>query len=239
MGDVRLAAVRVIPPPVAKELGRDVAMQTFRTKQFELAALAGPGDALKFIPLHGERHVLVWLSTGKPIPEAQVETACNAVTALLDRRDYGDNENPQRAGRDAYAALGVTPDQMRMTLIQLFDETGAVRFFRGGWHKPVSLGARGAHGDEMQQFDEGGHAWPKNGSRVFVPGALRTEPRNGENTEALAEAWSGGKASRLYSALVDHWKTKKTDKALEKLALAARSDVTDQPVAGMGLVTGL
>ena len=238
MGDVRLAAVRVIPPPVAKELGREVAVQTFRTKRFELAALAGPGDALKFIPLHGERHVLVWLSTGKPVPDAQVETACNAVTALLDRRDYGDNENPQQAGRDAYAALGATPDQVRMAVIQLFEGTGAVRFFRGGWDKPVSLGARGAHGDEMQQFDEGGHVWPKNGSRVFFPGALRTDPRNGENTGALAEAWSGGKASRLYSALVDHWKTKKTDKALEKLALAARSDVPDQPVAGMALVTG-
>jgi hypothetical protein len=89
----------------------------------------------------------------------------------------------------------------------------------------------------MQQYDEGGQAWPKNGSRVFFPGALRTD-QIAYNTEDLAGAWSGGKASRLYSALVDHWKTKKTDKALEKLALAARSDVTDQPVAGMALVTG-
>lgn len=51
--------------------------------------------------------------------------------------------------------------------------------------------------------------------------------------------WAGGKASRLYEAMREQWKVKKGELALQKLALALRSDQPDAPLGGLLLVTGL
>jgi hypothetical protein len=57
--------------------------------------------------------------------------------------------------------------------------------------------------------------------------------------DSLAARWNGGRASRLYAAGGNHWKTRFTERALEKLGLAAASDVKLEGVRGLALVTGL
>jgi hypothetical protein len=113
-----------------------------------------------------------------------------------------------------------------------------VKYYRAGWKQPVALGPRGLKSDGMQQFDEGGEATVNPGARLFFPGPLEYE---GEQhlAEYFGQAWSGGKASRLYEAMREHWKTKKTDAALTKLARAAAADAKLASVVGMGLVTGM
>lgn len=238
VGDVRLAAVRAIPPTLATALPAGVERRLFRTRRFEVALLASPGDALALYPLRGERHALVWLSSGRDgVSDAQLEVAAEAVLAVLDG-DTGDNENPRSAGRQALGALGVAPETLRLAVIQLFDVHQRVKYFRHGWKQPVALGPRGFRGDSMQQFDEGGEATVGEGARLFFPGALEYEDQHGQAAE-LASVWPGGKASRLYEAMGAHWKTKRSEPALERLALAAVSDQPDATVSGLALVTGV
>jgi hypothetical protein len=90
----------------------------------------------------------------------------------------------------------------------------------------------------MQQFDEGGEATVHEGSRLFFPGELVYEGQHSA-AESFATLWRGGKASRLYEALTAHWKTRKTEKALLQLALAAVSDEPKCSVGGFALVTGV
>ncbi|MGC4123169.1 MAG: hypothetical protein QM765_53100 [Myxococcales bacterium] len=240
VGDVRLAAVRAIPPPLESALPSHLKLTNLRTRRFELSLLAAPQDAIRLIPLHADRQVAVWLSPVEgALPPGALDAACAAVVDLLDRRDYGDNENPRQAGRDAYERLGgIGPDKVRMAVVQLFDLYERVKYFRAGFKQPLSLGHRGVKADGMQQFDEGGEATVHEGHRLFFPGCLSYE---GEHSMApqLAEAWIGGKASRLYEALFAHWKAKKTAAALESLARAALSDVPGADVSGMALVTGV
>lgn len=238
VGDVRVAAVRAIPPPLAAALPGELAAHTVRTRRFELSALAAPGDALKLYPLKKERHVLVWLSPAAgPLPDSALDVAARAVLALLDG-ETGDNENPRQAGRDALAALGLGEDAVKLAVVQLFDEYERVKYFRHGWKQPVALGPRGFRGDSMQQFDEGGEATVHEGARLFFPGGLRFDGQHAQAAQ-LAAVWPGGKASRLYAALAAHWKTKRTEPALKALALAARSDQPDAALAGLALVTGV
>ena len=76
----------------------------------------------------------------------------------------------------------------------------------------------------------------------FVVGAnisfLRTI-RIAKEAQGLATVWRGGKASRLYAALTAHWKTKKTERALTQLALAALGDESAAQLGGTALVTGV
>jgi hypothetical protein len=241
VGDVRLAAVRAIPPPLATALPSHLKVTSLRSRRFELSLLTSPGDGVRLLPLHADRQVAVWLSPVQgALPPGALDAACAAVLELLDRKDYGDNENPRRAGREAYERLGagVGADRVRLAVLQLFDQYERVKYFRAGFKQPVSLGSRGVKADGMQQFDEGGEATVHEGHRLFFPGCLTYE---GEHSMApqLAEAWTGGKASRLYEALFSHWKTKKTAAALEAMAKAALSDVPAADVAGMALVTGV
>jgi len=238
VGDVRLAAVRAIPPTLATALPPGLKSHVFRSRRFELALLAAPGDALKLYPLKDERHVLVWLSAASGgVSESQLDVAARAVLALLDG-ETGDNENPRQAGRDALEALGAPAEALRLAVIQLFDAYGRVKYFRHGWKQPVALGPRGFRGDSMQQFDEGGEATVDEGARLFFPGALVYEGQHGQAAQ-LANVWPGGKASRLYDALGGHWKTKRSEPALKQLALAAVSDAPGASLAGLALVTGV
>jgi hypothetical protein len=229
VADVKVAAVRAVLPPLGDASFKP---ETLRTKRFELSLLHRRDEQLRLLPLHDERHVLVWLGGGATAQ--QMDLACAAVTALLDRRDYGDNENPRRAGREALAAAGVAGP---LAVVQLFDRYQRVKYFRAGWKQPLALGNRGVKNDGMQQFDEGGEASVADGHRLFFPGALQYEGDR-PNAEALAEVWPGGKASRLYEAFREHWKTKKTAGALEKLARAAVSDAPGS-LSGLLLVTGV
>lgn len=235
-GHIKLAAVRAVLPPLVEALPKDFEVETFKSRKFEVSVLAKPTDHLKLVPLHGDRMVLVWMADVTP---AQFEKGCAAVVDLLDRPDYGDNENPRQAGRDAIAAMGLAPKQARLAVIQLFDAHERVKYFRAGWKQPVGLGARGVRdGSAGQQFDEGGEATVNAGVRLFFPGALAYEGQHG-SPESFATVWRGGKASRLYEAFTHHWKTKKSSVALEKVAKAALSDAPDSDLSGMAIVTGV
>lgn len=237
-GDVKVVAVRAILPPAVAALPPGIRVEAFAAKRFELSALAGPADALALHPLHDERKVLVWLSPreGALAPGA-LATASKAVLAVLDRRDHGDNENPRQAGRDALAALGLPEGAVRLAVIQLFERWGRVKYFRAGWNQPIALGPRGGRGDSMQQFDEGGEATVDEGARLVFTGALSYDGDR-PTLEAFGQAWVGGKASRLYEALRNHWKTKKSPAVLEAFARAAHADQPEAPLAGLAVVTG-
>lgn len=240
LGNVKLAAVRAVLPPLVEALPRGFAIETCKSRKFELALLARTDDLWKLVPLHGDRQVLVWLSpvTG-PLPPKVFDAACAAVVDLLDRPDYGDNENPRQAGRNAYDAIGLKPEQARLAVIQLFDTHERVKYFRAGWKQPVGLGPRGVRdGSAGQQFDEGGEATVHPGVRLFFPGGLQYEGQHG-SPESFAAVWSGGKASRLYEAFTHHWKTKKSAAALDKLARAALSDAPGSDLGGLAVVTGV
>ena len=238
VGDVRVAAVRAISPPQATALPKDLTARSVRSRRFEFTGLASNGDALELVPLHTDRQVLVWVSpvTGG-LPEGTLQKAVAAIKEVLDG-ETGDNDNPRRAGRDALAAMGLPPDSVRLVVIQFLDAFERVKYFRHGWKQPLALGPRGLRGDGMQQFDEGGEATVHEGSRLFYPGGLSYEGQHHE-AQDFATVWRGGKASRLYKALTAHWKTKKTERALSQLALAALSDEGSAQLGGMALVTGV
>lgn len=238
VGDVRVAAVRAISPPLLKELPKGLEVRSFKSRRFEVSALAQPGDAFELVPLHSDRQVLVWLSAvSGGLPEGALQKAVGAIKDVLDGTT-GDNENPRQAGRDALAALELPLDSVRLAVVQFLDQHERVKYFRHGWKQPIALGPRGLRGDGMQQFDEGGEATVHEGSRLFFPGGLVYEGQHPE-AQAFASVWRGGKASRLYAALNSHWKTKKTERALTQLALAALSDEGAAELGGLALVTGV
>ena len=160
-----------------------------------------------------------------------------AVKEVLDG-ETGDNDNPRKAGRDALAAMELPPDSVRLCVVQFLDAFERVKYFRHGLKQPIGLGPRGLRGDGMQQFDEGGEATVHEGSRLFFPGGLAYEGQHSE-APSFATAWRGGKSSRLYAVLAAHWKTKKTERALTQLALAALGDEAGAPLGGLALITGV
>ncbi|MGV3623406.1 MAG: hypothetical protein ACO1OB_21480 [Archangium sp.] len=231
VGDVRVAAVRAVSPPLSSSMPSSYEVKSFRSRKYELSCLASRGDRFEFVQLHSDRQLLVWLSG-----EGDLAKAMTAIKAVLDG-DTGDNENPRRAGREALEAMGT--QDVRMAVIQLFDQYERVKYWRHGWKQPIALGPRGLRSDSgMQQFDEGGEATVNEGSRLFFPGALEFEGQHSQVSE-FASVWRGGKASRLYAGLASHWKTKKTERALQNLALAAVSDEPKASLSGVALVTGL
>ena len=239
-GHVKLAAVRAVLPSLVTALPPGFAIENFRSRRFELSLLIRPNDEVQLVKLHADRQVLVWLSSvqGSLAPGA-FDIACEAVVSLLDRPDLGDNENPRRAGREAYDAIGLKSEQVRMAVIQLFDAHERVKYYRAGWKQPIGLGPRGVRdGSAGQQFDEGGEATINEGARLFFPGGLKYEGQHA-NVDSFVTVWAGGKASRLYEAFTQHWKTKKTQQALEKLARAAISDVPTTDLSGLAVVTGV
>lgn len=126
-----------------------------------------------------------------------------------------------------------------MAVIQLFDAYERVKYFRAGWKQPIGLGPRGVRDSNSgQQFDEGGEATVNEGARLFFPGGLAYEGQHG-SPESFVTVWNGGKASRLYEAFTQHWKTKKTHAALERLARAAASDSPAADLSGLAVVTGV
>ena len=238
VGDIRLAAIRAISPPLVEGLPPGLTPRTLRSRRFEVCLLARQADAVELLPLHSDRQVVLWLSpVSGGLPEGALERVKAAVLEVLDG-DTGDNENPRRAGREALAALGLAEDAVRMALVQLFDQYERVKYWRHGWKQPLALGPRGVRSDGMQQFDDGGEATVHEGSRLFFPGELEYEGQHAD-AQHFATVWRGGKASRLYEALCSHWKTRKTERALQHLAQAARSDEPRATGGGLLLVTGV
>ncbi len=232
-GDIKLVAVRAVLPDLASTPPPGT-LETLKTKRYEVALLSNPGERVALTPLHDERHALVWLSA-PDVTEEQWKAFLGAVVAVLGKKDHGDNDNPRAAGRHALETLGRA--DVSVLVAHCSDRYQRVKWFRQGWKQPVQVGPRGAKGDGHQAFDEGGEATVHEGHRLFFTGTL---PYDGQpqSAEQLAEAWNGGKASRLYEALEGHWKTKRSGPALEQLARAAISDTHATP-AGLALITGL
>ncbi|MCA9795618.1 MAG: zinc ribbon domain-containing protein [Candidatus Eremiobacteraeota bacterium] len=230
---LRVAAVRTL---AATPLTQELAAFTVEAAPFEVALLRGPGDQALLHELHGNRAVLIWLAHPEGVSPDSLGLVTEAVLAVLDRPDHGDNENPRRAGREALAALG--GQGWRLAVIQLLKTYERVKYFRHGWAQPLSLGPRGlATAEGMQQFDEGGQATVRPGHRLFFPGGL---PLQGPaaKAEELAKVWPGGKCSALYQALVAHWRTRRGAPALARLGQAALGDgATSVQLEGMALVT--
>lgn len=237
-GDVKIAAVRAILPEEATSIPGDGKMELHKSRKYEMGIIKGPRDIAKVFPLHSDRQVLIWMSPASgSLDPAMFDRGVAAIMDTLDGQT-GDNDNPRFAGRAAYEAMKTGPGTIRMAVIQCLDCYGRVKYFRAGWKQPVALGPRGLKSDGQQQFDEGGEATVDTGARLFFPGPLEYEGQQ-HLGEYFGQVWAGGKASRLYEAMREHWKTKKTDKALEKLAKAAASDAKISTLVGMGLVTGV
>ncbi len=238
VGPVQVAAVRAILPPRASALPDGFSVTTHRTRRFELSALVRTGDQHRLLPLHDDRHAFVLLSApaGSSLPPAALDAVCAAISKVLDRRDHGDNENPRQAGREASSALGLAG--ARLHVIQLFDRHQRVKYFDHGWKHALALGPRGLKGDSQQQFDSGGEATVHAGSRLFFPGGASYEGEHA-TAESLANEWNGGRASRLYEAFCDHWKTRKTPNALDLLARALLADQPGADLTGLVVVTGV
>jgi len=232
-GDIKLAAVRAVLPDLATTTpaGR---LETLKTKRYEVALLSSPNERVVLSPLHDERQALVWLSA-PGVTDEQWTAFRGAALAVLDQKNHGDNENAREAGRRALETLDRT--DASVLVAHLSDRHQRVKWFRQGWKQPLQLGPRGVKGDGHQAFDEGGEATVHEGHRLFFTGTLSYDGQP-PTAEQLAEAWNGGKASRLYEALEGHWKTKRSGPALEQLARAAISDVPGAPT-GLGLITGL
>lgn len=229
VGDVRLVAVRAVLP-VLRTDALPGSIITLRSKRYEVALLTFEGERFALLPLHDERQAVVWT---RGLSEAQFQTYCGHVMAVLDRKEHGDNENPRRAGREAQAAVAATS----ALVAHLSDRHGRIKWWRHQWHQPIQLGPRGVKADGHQAFDEGGEATVSEGHRLLFPGSLPVDGQP-QHADALAEGWPGGKASRLYDSLTTHWKTKRSAVALEHLARAAGSDVSTG-LEGLALFTGL
>ena len=233
VGPVRVAALQPVAAPLAA-LPPSRLVQ-FGTARFQLDLWANPLDALEILPLHGERWVLVWASgDGLEIPPETLSQVRSRVLEVLDRRDHGDNENPRVAGR--YALEGLN---LRLTLVLLVDRYARAHYFTSGWGGAIYLGPRGngARGGSLQAYDQGGSATLDPGSRLLLLGRLPFA-RDVHNADSVAEQWPGGKTSRLFALLGEHWKTPPGDRALGLLAQAALSDRPGISPEGMGLVTG-
>lgn len=219
-GTLRVAAVRV-KPAVATHIWEAESLQTIAATSFEIACHAALNDFLELVDLHDDRQVLLWFS-GEDFEEREFAVGRQAVVDLLDRRDYGDNENPRRAGREAAEAIG---HGGRMLVLLLLNEYGRTKWYRQGWAQPLGLGPRGlSDAPSALFFDEGGEATVPEGARQFFPGSLAFLKKP-ERVEDLSHCWFGGKASSLYGAIFSHWRTPVQNKALAKLLQAAESDV--------------
>ncbi len=235
VGPIQIAAVRAVLPPEAAALPAGLSMTSVRTRHFELAALTRATEAHRLLPLHDDRAAFVWVACDGPVPPEAFDAACAEVSAVLDRRGDGDNENPRAAGR---AAVAVLPAGSRVAVLQLFERHRRVKYFTHGWRPPLALGPRGVRNDGQQQFDSGGEATVQVGHRLFFTGGLATD-RDHQHAASFAEEWNGGKASRLYEALREHWKTRRAAPALERLALAAGADEAQADFSGLALISGV
>ncbi|QDV08769.1 hypothetical protein Poly30_43240 [Planctomycetes bacterium Poly30] len=249
-GDLRIAAVGARLAEIDESAASEsLPIETAETRHFQVALLRAPRtgdeavDGVRFWPLEGDRHALLWLQYDGALPAEILNSAQAGANDVLSRTDHGDFDNARAAGRSAYTRIvsehSLDPGRFRMLVLHLSDEFKRVQFFARGWKAPITLGARGLRPDaEQQQFDEGGHCTVKDLGRLFFPGSLDYEG-NVIQAADLAGRWHGGKSSHLYEALRLHWRTRKCEKALTKIARAASADAGRSNTQGLLLITGM
>jgi hypothetical protein len=234
-GPLRVAAVRALAPPWPASPAPLGEIRKVEVPGFEFAAHLSPQESLELFPLHDDRFCLVWIDR-QSLQPGMAESMTEAILAVLDRPDHGDNENPREAGRQAFARTG---QPCTMLVLQLFPKWGRAKWFRRGWWQPLCLGPRGFNDPAgAQMFDEGGEASVYPRARMLFTGSLPLE-RHAHLAGDLAQQWYGGKASALYSALFAHWRTSSSEQALEKLLRAAQADRPEADLKGTALLTRL
>jgi hypothetical protein len=229
---LHVVAVQARPSEAAADF-RMPALELLSSRKFETAAWNGPEDFYELLPLHGDRNVVVWASNdGLPWSNEARGALREALLAVLDRKDHGDNENPREAGRRALEKVAMT----RLAVIQLLDCYGRVKYFRSGMPHPIYLAPRG-HGQNassIMAYDEGGEVTLDKGSRLLFLG--RQLGAQALNLPSLAEHWPGGKASNLYWTLCKLWTTPPAAAALQKVLKAIAGDGNLGAEAGYLLV---
>jgi LSD1 subclass zinc finger protein len=237
VGDVVLAAVRALPP------GPDLAVapaprQSLQTRRFDLTLSAKPQDRVVLGPLSfEERSLLVWLSPIGDAAPSVLDAGVAKLFELLGQANSGHAEDPRGAGRLAYEAMGLTPDQLRMCVVLLKDKHERVYYFRSGFKQPVALDERQRNAVGLQAFDEGGEATVQKGGRLLFTGQLdyADEPTTPQD---LAARWPGGRASRLFSVLKHHWRWKSSESLFQQAWEAAARDAEGATPHGLLVVTG-
>ena len=179
--------------------------------------------------------MLVWLEgLGPEENAARGRTFADAAFDAMSRV-AGNHDRPMDGGRDGLAAAELEETSARALVLYADDVHGKLAFFLRGWGVPFELSPRGER-STLQQFAEGGHAWVKPGGRLVLPGLLPLE-RTIARLSDLASAWSGGKASALYAACLDHEDEATSEGFLAALARAARVDVADADLGGVAVIS--
>ena len=231
-GPLRVAAVRTRPSrPVENWPGQTLSY--LGATEFEVVFNKAPNDHAELLPLHDNREVFLFFH-GEDFDKDEYSQARESILGLLDRPNYGDNENPRRAGREALEVLGHSG---RCLILLLLNNHGRSKWYRHGWGQPLGLGPRGlSDPPSAQVFDQGGEATVNEGARQFFPGSLPFSGIPGK-VEELAQCWYGGKASALYEALFSHWRKPRPGDCLKSLLQAARGDQDEASLDGCCLLS--
>ncbi|MBL4844195.1 MAG: hypothetical protein JKY65_01605 [Planctomycetes bacterium] len=237
-GDLLVVAVNVRSN---LELTGDLAVEvpetkSLETKRFDVALVAHKDAFVDLRALPESKHVLVWLEGLSPEENAKRGAVFADAAFEVMNRVAGNHDRAMDGGRQgvANADLGETP--ARALVLYLDDVHGKLAFFLRGWGVGFGLMPRGERGGNLQQFGEGGHAWPKPGGRLVLPGELPFD-RTIKNLKDLAGAWSGGKASALYATCLDHEADASSAAFLGSLMRAARTDAAEAPLGGLAAIT--
>lgn len=242
----RWLAVRPVLPELAGEEALKPRIEPVETPSFDLAISRCEGDRMERVELppdvHGPREALVWMGPAETdeATGAHMGLLMEHVRAVLGREGHGDNEHPKAVAKSAMPAFGqagIDPAGLRFCVLHLGYQHNAVRWFCQGLNEPLCLEARGIRSDRELGWVRGGFSgYPKDGARLWFPGAMALEGEPHLAAE-LAQGWPGGKASRLYEALRLHWRTRRSDKVLKRFLLGALSDGAGPELAGSVLIT--
>ena len=188
-GHLRVAAVRAkAPEPLMVTEAFSVSERG--SGDFSLALLERVYDHKEVLSLHSNRSCLVFCS-GDDFSRKEFEVVKTAVGEVLDHPNNGNNENPNRAGRQVFEAVG---HEGGVVIVLMLHDYGRLKWYRNVWGQPIPLGARGLKSPPQGQFfDDGGECTLAKGCRLFFPGSLpfTKEPTKAED---LAHAWRGGKS---------------------------------------------
>lgn len=209
--------------------------RTIETERFDMA-LAPHADAFIDVrPLPDRKHMVVWLE-GLSAEEntERGQTFADAAFAVMNKTPKN-HDRPMDGGREGMARAKLADTDVRAMVLYLDDVHGKLGFYLRGWGTAFGLAPRSGT-TTLQQFGDGGEAWPKPGGRLVFPGAMPFD-RTIARLPGIAGAWSGGKASALYVACQQHEDSASSAAFLEVFMRSARTDVADADLGGVAAVT--
>lgn len=233
IGDVVVAAVRARARELVTTLPSGLRSVVHATGRFEVAQLLGESMHAELIPLTDDRAVVVTLTAERGAAGGQAfRRAAEAVRAVLNTEASSDSEDAVLAREKGLEAAGAGHE---LTVVLLGEEHGVCRYALPRGRNALTCPDR-ANQSTHQPVGQGGNAWLRDGGRLFLPSQL-VLPLRTHDLAGLATSWPAGKCSRLYEALRFHWKSRSTERALQKTAFAVLTDSPGCDAAGIGLVT--